>query len=452
MLPNGVSPEFLRHYLLASKDYAESLSSGTTFRELSATRMKELEIPLAPPAEQRRIVAKVEALQERSRRAREALSEVEPLLEQFRQSVLATAFRGDLTADWRAAHPNVEPASQLLHRIRAERRRRWEQAELAKYEAKGTKPPKNWKNKFDDFGKKAIRSSVAEINPMSQNLGSLPNGWELARLSDFLRLQAGYAFKSRWFTTSGIRLLRGINIEPGRTRWEEVVYLPEARLPEFSNYLLNAGDVVIAMDRPVISTGLKITRLSQSDVPTLLLQRVGRFLIEGGVSAEFLYIYLQSPIFLQHIGVRATGTQLPHISANDIESAVCPLPPLAEQDTLVSAVSRGLDVETEIRQATLKSSDDLSLFDQSLLAKAFRGELVPQDPNDEPASVLLERIREQRAQQGEASKARKKTAKTQPRNGMGKKSSALPSQQQPKADAQASRGKPIASEQLWLKY
>jgi len=53
VLPNGVSPEFLRHYLLASKDYAESLSSGTTFRELSATRMKELEIPLAPPAEQR---------------------------------------------------------------------------------------------------------------------------------------------------------------------------------------------------------------------------------------------------------------------------------------------------------------------------------------------------------------------------------------------------------------
>ena len=84
-------------------------------------------------------MAKIEALQERSRRAREALAEVGPLLEQFRQSVLAAAFRGDLTADWRAAHPNVEPASELLRRIHAERRRRWEQAELAKYEAKGTK-------------------------------------------------------------------------------------------------------------------------------------------------------------------------------------------------------------------------------------------------------------------------------------------------------------------------
>ncbi len=82
-------------------------------------------------------------MQERTRRAREALAEVGPLLEEFRQSVLAAAFRGDLTADWRAAHPNVEPASELLARIRAERRRRWEEAELAKYEAAGKKPPKN---------------------------------------------------------------------------------------------------------------------------------------------------------------------------------------------------------------------------------------------------------------------------------------------------------------------
>lgn len=91
-------------------------------------------------------------------------------------------------------------------------------------------------------------------------------------------------------------------------------------------------------------------------------------------------------------------------------------------------------------------------LDQAILAKAFRGELVPQDSTDEPASVLLDRIREQRAQRAEAIKARKKTAKTQPRNGMGKKSSGLALRQQPKADAQASRGQPIASEQLWFKY
>ena len=72
------------------------------------------------------------------------------LLEQFRQSLLAAAFRGDLTADWRAANPNVEPASELLNRIRQERRQKWEQSELAKYEAKGKVPTKNWQDNYED--------------------------------------------------------------------------------------------------------------------------------------------------------------------------------------------------------------------------------------------------------------------------------------------------------------
>src|SRR5262249_21081786 len=107
---------------------------GMTRAGFNTALLSALIVPVLPLAVQRRIVARIEALQERSRRVREALTEVGPLLEQFRQSVLAAAFRGDMTADWRTAHPDVEHASELLHRIRAERRYRWEQAELAKYE------------------------------------------------------------------------------------------------------------------------------------------------------------------------------------------------------------------------------------------------------------------------------------------------------------------------------
>src|SRR2546430_291797 len=135
------SQGYFRHHC---KKHVNQASIATDF----LSRCVPVRIP--PAAEQRRIVAKIEALQEQSRRAREALAEVGPLLEQFRQSVLAAAFRGDLTADWRAAHPNVEPASDLLHRIHAERRRRWEQAELAKYKAKDQKPPQNWQDKYEE--------------------------------------------------------------------------------------------------------------------------------------------------------------------------------------------------------------------------------------------------------------------------------------------------------------
>ena len=118
---------------------------------MSEPNIESLTFWLPPLPEQRRIVAKIEALQERSRKARAALEAIPPLLEQFRQSVLAAAFRGDLTADWRAQHPNVEPASVLLDRIRAERRRRWEEAELAKMQAKGKMPKdEKWKERYKE--------------------------------------------------------------------------------------------------------------------------------------------------------------------------------------------------------------------------------------------------------------------------------------------------------------
>ena len=120
-------------------------------RQPSQDKIRAARFPLPPLNEQRRIVAKLEALLARSRKAREALDAVPALLERFRQSVLAAAFRGDLTADWRAQNPDVEPASKLLERIRAERRRRWEEAELERMVARG-KPPKDdrWKAKYEE--------------------------------------------------------------------------------------------------------------------------------------------------------------------------------------------------------------------------------------------------------------------------------------------------------------
>jgi type I restriction enzyme, S subunit len=148
-----IDQDFLFHFI-RQESYRRAaratMQSGVGQARVPKEFVLKTELLVPPLTEQRRIVAKIEALQERSRRAREALAEVGPLLEKFRQSVLNAAILGDLTADWRDAHPNVEPASELLYRIRAERRRRWEQAELVKYEAKGQKIPKNWKDRYEE--------------------------------------------------------------------------------------------------------------------------------------------------------------------------------------------------------------------------------------------------------------------------------------------------------------
>lgn len=411
MASDVVSPEQFHRFCnfhRTNGDFSLIAQHAVNQASINQKKLKAIQTPLPPLAEQRRIVGKIEALQARSRSAREALTEVGPLLEQFRQSLLAAAFRGDLTADWRAANPNVEPATELLARIRQERREKWEQTELAKYEARGRQPPKGWQDKYDSIAKKAVRATVTDVRSDGVAFGEVPDGWKLVRLGDIANLQAGYAFKSKWFTKAGTRLLRGTNIEPGRTRWTDTVYLSSDQAEKYREYLLNVGDVVIAMDRPVISTGLKVTRISDSDLPILLLQRVGRFQIKDRITPEFIHQFVQSPFFMRHIGVQATGTQLPHISANDIESAILPLPPIEEQAAIVEKLARAWEVADQVATVWTESDSALTQLDQSILAKAFRGELVPQDPSDEPASVLLERIREARESKPQKQKKAKK--------------------------------------------
>ncbi|MBD2211220.1 restriction endonuclease subunit S [Nostoc linckia FACHB-104] len=411
-----ISTDYIKAYLESSvvRSYLSSLSHGGTMDILNLTILKTLPITLPPLNEQRRIVAKIEALSARSQRVKEALEDIPQLLDQFRQSVLAAAFRGDLTADWREQNADIEPAEVLLEKIRAERRRRWEEAELEKMKASGKTPKDDkWKGKYKDTNSRVARQQVTEIRASKYKFNHLPVSWSAVKLGQIAQLQTGYAFKSSWFVPNGIRLLRGTNIVPGKTRWDDVVYLSQEQAHEFAEYMLQEGDIIIAMDRPIISFGLKIARLSIDDVPSLLLQRVGRFKLEQRIDPNYLFYFLNSQFFLSHIQEQATGTQLPHISANDIESVVVPLPPFEEQRAIGNSIRKWLAKIDAIPSFINSTFSYLDQLDQSILAKAFRGELVPQDPNDEPASVLLERIRSERAKlQTKTSAGR--TKKTQP--------------------------------------
>lgn len=404
-----LDPYYLKDWL-NSPIIFEKMTAGMTgsaIRRLVLQKIRSTEIPLPPLNEQKRIVAKIEELRDRHQRAKQALETIPELCDRFRQSVLAAAFRGDLTADWREENPDIEPASVLLERIRGDRRDRWERLELEKMEAQG-KVPKNdqWKGKYKETTGRGSRQLVAEIKAQKYRIEDLPDTWTAIKLGEVLQVQTGYAFKSQWFVPDGVRLLRGTNIVPGSTRWEDVVYLSEQQAAEFEEFYLLEEDIVIAMDRPVISTGLKIARLNSNDLPALLLQRVGRFKLESGIDPDYLFGFLNSQLFLGHVQDQATGTQLPHISANDIESAIMPLPPVKEQEQISKMISAWMLRVNGFTKLVESASIDYARIQQSILAKAFRGELVEQDPNDEPASVLLDRIRAEREKSGKSAKGR----------------------------------------------
>jgi type I restriction enzyme S subunit len=252
---------------------------------------------------------------------------------------------------------------------------------------------------------KGSRREVAEASAR-EFAETAPPGWSLTHLGDVAELQPGYAFDSDWFVAAGVRLLRGTNIVPGSTRWDDVVCLPLERVDQFDSFRLAAGDIVIAMDRPFISTGLKVARLAASDCPALLVQRVGRFRPTAAISTDYLHYYLNGSTFGMHVGGLATGTQLPHISKTDIETCPILVPPANEQHRIVAKLDAIFE-QTRAAKARLERLPALlEKLKYSILAAAFRGDLTADwraaNSDVEPASTLLDRMRTERRRRWEA--------------------------------------------------
>lgn len=353
-------------YSLKNRGF-EDVTSGSAQPQITRTGLEPVTIALAPLPEQRRIVSKIESLQERSSRARDALSEVGPLLAQFRQSVLRAAFSGRLTTDWRAANPDVEPATELLARIRTERRHRWEQSELAKYEAKGKQPPKNWQDKYQE----PDALNDAEL----RKLPALPQPWcwttfeTLTESFDHVRIPLKLADRDQrsgaypYYGASGI-------------------------IDDIDEFLFDGDFLLIGEDG---------ANLLARSTPIAFLAH-GKFWVNNhahvaqtmaGVQLEYLEAFINGISLQPYV----TGSAQPKLTQKNLNRIPVALAPLSEHPPMLEKLSAALEAEKTMVGVLNYSDSALTQLDQSILAKAFRGELVPQDPNDEPASKLLARIR-----------------------------------------------------------
>jgi type I restriction enzyme S subunit len=405
----NVSQRYVLYVLRSLSEKLESLATGTTFQAVSGRTISTFALPIAPPAEQQRIVAKIEALQERSRRAREALAEVGPLLEQFRQSVLTAAFRGDLTADWRAAHPHVEPASELLYRIRAERRRRWEQAELAKCETKGQKPPKNWQDKYE------------EPEPVDDfDLPELPQGWVWATIDEISSHIVDCPHSTPKWTDAGKLCIRTTEFCPGRLDLANARFVSQETFDERIQRLKpQPGDILYSREGGILGISCQVP----ADTELCLGQRMMLMRTDVHFLSRLLMHWLNSPQTLDRVKRLTLGSASPHLNVGEVKRFPVPVAPLDEQSKLLELIESCLATPEACGQMAMGYDRQLDQLDQSILAKAFRGELVPQDSDDEPASSLLARIREQRIQHAEAAKHKQKTASTQRGNQRSEESS-----------------------------
>ena len=183
--------------------------------------------------------------------------------------------------------------------------------------------------------------------------------WQTVSLVQCAELDLGYPFKSADYTDSedGIRLLRGDNIGQGQLRWDGVRRWLRKDGDKLATYLLCENDLVLAMDRPWITAGLKFARVRKSDLPSLLVQRVARLRPKAGVDADYLHSVIASADFTQHIQTITTGTAVPHISGKQIQEYKFKLPDIDTQRSIGSLLIAFDDRITLLREtnATLEA-------------------------------------------------------------------------------------------------
>ena len=383
--PVLIGKGWILHFLKLSEQKLTSLGTGTTFKQIDKKTLSSFEIPIPPLNEQCRIITKIESLQSRSSKAKKALGTIPPLLEKFRLSVLSSAFRGDLTADWRAQNPDVEPAEKLLERIRKERRKRWEEDELAKMKAKGKTPKDDkWKAKYK------------EPEPVDTTaLPELPEGWCWATLSELSSAvnPIGYGvLQPGNEVEDGTRLVRVCDLEDGRVLTEQLRTISPEVDNQYSRTRLKGGEVLVT----VVGTIGRIAIAPNEIAGANVARAVARLTPTDPISASWLLKMLSSSFLNDWLVKGAREVARKTLNIGVLEKTPIPLCSIDEMRECLKKVDKLLSCLSPLRKIAQENLNHISSLDQSILAKAFRGELVPQDPNDEPASQLLERIKQEK--------------------------------------------------------
>ena len=375
-------PDYLLHVLSdrVARRALEETARGGAMNNVSLADVGDFDIPVAPLPEQRRIVEAVEALLQQVNRAKERLDRLPLILKRFRQAVLAAACSGELTREWRTRRlsPPVAPSLAML----LERRRSL------------------WEGR--NGSTKKTRRYPEPFQPAVPDGFDLPDDWTWVTASHLALLDVGFAFKSAEFTDHGVRLLRGENVEPSSLRWAETRCWPEDRLDEVRHLLVEPGEIILALDRPIVSAGLKIARVKPSDIPALLVQRVMRFKMVQPTDTDYLYLCLSQQRFIDFVAHEGmTGSDLPHITGTGVAEFPIPLPLPDEQREIVRRADALFALADAIERQLLAATTSTEKLPQAILSKAFSGELVPTEADlaraegrtYETAEELLARVR-----------------------------------------------------------
>ena len=382
----GLVKEYVAWFLQTQeyRNRVSELSAGVNINNLKREHIEQTPIPLPPLPEQRRIVSEIEKHFTRLEASVAALKRVQANLKRYRASVLKSACEGKLVPAEaelaRSEGRDYEPADRLLERTLSERRAHWESQE-------------NRRGKYKE-----------PTSPDTTDLPELPEGWMWSKIGDVFEVYVGSTPRRARsdFWNGDIPWVSSGEVSFSRIKATREC-ITEEGLKNSNVTLHPKGTVLLGM----IGEGKTRGQVSILDIPACNNQNSAAIRVsESGLPPEFVFYYLWG----QYDATRriGSGNNQPALNKSRVQELSMPLPPLAEQGRIVAEVERRLSViqQTEaLVEANLTRAERLR---QSILKQAFSGKLVPQDPDDEPASVLLERIRAERAEAEAAAKAQRR--------------------------------------------
>jgi type I restriction enzyme S subunit len=244
---------------------------------------------------------------------------------------------------------------------------------------------------------------------------------KLGTLKSITNIVSGLAFKKAQYSKSGSKLLQIANVGYSETKWDSVSYIPHSLANEFSAYTLQEGDLVMALNRPITNDTLKVASICANDLPATLYQRVARIRATSELLvSQYLFLLMQSPGFRKNVEQNLKGSDQPYLNTSSLGTFEINAPNLEEQTEIVRRVEQLFAYAEGVEQQVNNALERVNNLTQSILAKAFRGELTAQWREEHPelisaensAAALLERIKAERAAMKTAKKPRQRGRKS----------------------------------------
>ena len=401
--PEATSAEFLYYFLLSQEKAFIDAGKGGAQPNISQGIVRGWQLALPPSGEQDRIVAKLEELLSGLDAGVAELRAAQKKLQHYRQSLLKAAVEGELTSAWRKEQRKrgiaTETGAQLLERILTERRTRWEAKQLAKFKEQAESPPKDWREKYPE-----------PMQPDTTDRPTLPEGWVWASLDQLLsHIETGKSFRCEERPPRdhevGVVKVSAVSWgeydeEESKTCLDESMIRPELFVRS-GDFLFSRANTIELVGACVIA-GHVTKRIMLSD-------KILRFVLVDEFLRVWVQTLLRSELGRKAIEALASGNQesMRNIGQDRLRQIEIPVPPRPEVEGAMELLAVSLGAAEQQTDAIEQSLKQSIVQRQIILRAAFAGELVPHDPNDEPANVLLERIRAERAERAKQPKARK---------------------------------------------